>query len=90
MAKWGHMTTAIPKDELSDAFYQEYVERKSYIHDKLGLSTSESSKFLSIPIDAVLDSIIIGPNAIETKDNVSIATKGQVKKSRISKSFLKL
>jgi len=87
LAKWGLFSSPFPM-ELSDAFHKEYVERKNQIRSRLSFSENEKSKFLSIPLDKILESITIGPNASFTKNDVSAQTNGKVKKSRISKSYL--
>jgi hypothetical protein len=89
LAKWGHFTTRQPI-ELSEAFNKQYIERKNQIHTKLSLSENNKSKFISIPLDKILHSVTIGPNASITKSEVSTQTNGKIKKSRISKSFLML
>lgn len=87
MAKWGLFTSPYPM-ELSEAFNKQYNERKDEIHTKLSISKNDKSKFISVPLDKILNSITIGPNASFTKNDISIQTKGKIKKSRINKSFL--
>ncbi|WP_095079326.1 DUF2971 domain-containing protein [Pseudomonas sp. Irchel s3h17] len=89
LAKWGHFTTCQPI-ELSEAFNKQYIERKNQIHTKLSLSENNKSKFVSIPLDKILHSVTIGPNASFTKSEISIQTNGKIKKSRINKSFVML
>jgi hypothetical protein len=87
LAKWGVIISANSM-ELSKAFHEQYVERKNQIYTKLSFSKNENKKFVSVPLDGMLQSVIIGPNASIGKNDVSIQTGGKVKKSRITKSFL--
>lgn len=87
LAKWGLFSTSYPI-ELSEAFHKQYIERKNQLHTKLSFSKNGNTKFISVPLDRILESVIIGPNAAYTKNDVSIQTNGKVRKSKISKSFL--
>lgn len=89
LAKWGLFSTEYP-NELSEAFYQQYMTRKNGIHSKLGFSTSQKSKFVAVPLDVILESITIGPNSQVKKNDVSVATNRRVKKSRMDKSLTRL
>ncbi|KPA16124.1 hypothetical protein MHK_003672 [Candidatus Magnetomorum sp. HK-1] len=89
LSKWGAFSTKYPK-ELSEAFHQQYSARKKNIYAKLHLSESNDNKFVAIPLDAILESITIGPNAQLTKNEISVATKRRVKKSRMDRSFISL
>ena len=89
MAKWGHFNTANPV-ELSNAFKNQYIERKNQLYSSLTLSESNNAKFVSVPLDKILESVTIGPSSPITKSDVSVKTGHKVKKSNIDKSFLKL
>lgn len=89
MAKWGLFNTS-HSAELSEAFYKEYIDRKNQLYTKLSFSKNENTKFISVALDEILESITIGPRASFKKNDISTLTNGQIKKSKINKSFLSL
>ena len=85
--EWGIINTKYP-EEVSECFFQEYKKRKSDFYTKLKLEVSDNNKFVTVPFLNILDSITIGPKSETSKNDISIKSNRQIKKSRIKKIFI--
>ncbi len=85
-SQWGIFATDEP-NELSEAFFQEYKNRKDNLQKVLGFTSTENSCFVTIPFSKIVKSVIIGPNSTLTKSDVSHKTNYKIKKSQIERAL---
>jgi hypothetical protein len=87
LSKWGCFTTSHP-EELSKAFYDQYIAIKNQLRERLNFCTHNNTSYVSIPLYTILESVTIGPNSGLSKEKVAMQTSGRIRKSQIDKSFL--
>ncbi|ODQ00581.1 DUF2971 domain-containing protein [Salinivibrio sp. SS2] len=84
LARWGFFSTK-ESDALADAFFSEYSNRKQKLHQKLGLTYTKHSRYVTIPFSSVVDSVLIGPNSTMTKSDISKGTDYKIRKNQIER-----
>jgi len=89
LAKWGHFTTK-NHEGLSKAFFEESQARVLKLRNTLSFTSIGNKKFTTLPFSKIVTSVIIGPNSIITKNEISKKTKFKIKKSEMERSFTRL